>query len=366
MNKIIEDFLLFTGDDEVALRREALEIAASIKTSLGDDTAFEIVNADKDGQKPIQSLENFLNALDTPPFLCEKRAIWLKNIIFFDQLDGKKNSELKEMIQNIISSLEAELHTGRTKILINGPDLAKKNPLYKFFEKNGKIIEFNKVKADKKTSQNELFSKIKEYLGKYGKSISFDAMVYIAATVGYDSGRLYNELDKIIAYTGNSNAIKMEDCKTICSKTFDMASWIFAEAISSRNKKEAFLSLNILLDKVNDDSRNSRELSMLYTAARKIKEILKIKSAAGIAGINGTVSYQKFQNIIENGDKNTLPEIFTSIHPYRAYKLYEQSLKFNEEFLSDIFTQLLNANIDLVSGALNQRLVMENLIVRIC
>jgi len=38
----------------------------------------------------------------------------------------------------------------------------------------------------------------------------------------------------------------------------------------------------------------------------------------------------------------------------------------DNEFLSDIFTQLLNANIDLVSGALNPRLVMENLIVKIC
>lgn len=362
----MSNFLLLTGNDEVALRREAVEAAAAIKESLGDETAFEIINADKEGQKPIQVLDNFLNALDTPPFLCEKRGIWFKNITFFDQLDGKKNNELKEMVQNVINSLEAELHSGRTKILINGPDLPNKNPLYKFFEKTGKVVEFNKVKADKKTSQNELFSRIKEYLGKYNKTISFDATEYIAATVGADSGRLYNELDKVIAYVGNSNAIKLEDCKTICSKTFDMANWTFAEAISSRNKKDAFLSLNILLDKVNDDNRSSRELSMLYTAARKIKEILTVKSAAEIAGISGAISYQKFQSLIENGDKNSLPKIFTSMHPYRAYKLYEQSLKFNNEFLSDIFTQLLNANIDLVSGALNPRLVMENLIVRMC
>lgn len=362
----MSNFLLLTGDDEVALRREAVEMASSIKASLGDEAAFEIISADKEGQKPFQALENFLNALDTPPFLCEKRGLWLKNITFFDQLDGKKNSELKEMIQNIISSLEVELHNGKTKVLIDGPGLAKKNPLYKFFEKNGKITELNKIKADKKTSQNELFSKIKEYLGKYNKTISFDATEYVAATVGADSGRLYNELDKVIAYAGDSNTIKLEECKTICSKTFDMASWTFGEAIASRNKKEAFQSLNILLDKVNDDSRGSRELSMLYTAARKIKDILKVKSAAELASIKGAISYQRFQNIIENGDKSILPEIFTSIHPYRAYKIYEQSLKFDEEFLSDIFTQLLNANIDLVSGALNPRLVMENLIVRIC
>lgn len=362
----MQDFLLFTGDDELALKREALEMASSVKASFGNETAFEVINADKEGQKPLQSLENFLNALDTPPFLCEKRGIWLKHVNFFDLLDSKKNSELKDMVENILNSLEAELHSGITKVLIDGPYLSKKNLLYKFFEKNGKIFEFNKVKADRKSSQNEIFPKIKEYLGKYKKIIPFDAAEYIAATVGADSGRLYNELNKIIAYTGNNNIIKLEDCKAICSKTFDMASWTFAEAISNRNKKEAFMSLNILLDKVNNDTRNSRELSMLYSAARKIKDIMKIKSAAEIAGINGAVSYQKFQNIIETSDKNNLPEVFTSTHPYRAYKLYEQSLKFNEEFLSDIFSQLLDANIDLVSGALNKRLVMENLIVRIC
>jgi len=366
MNKItMQNFLLFTGDDDSALRREAVETAAAIKASLGDEMAFETINAEKDGIKPLQVLESFLNVLNTPPLLCDKKGIWLKNITFFDQLDGKKNSELKDMIQTIINSLEAELHNGRTKVLINGHDLAKKNPLYKFFEKHGQVFEFNKVKAGKKTSQNELFSKIKEYLGKYNKTISFDAVEYIAATVGFDSSRLYNELDKIIAYTGNNNNIELEECKTICSKTFDMANWTFAEAISSRNKKEAFLSLNILLDKVNNDSRSSQELSMLYTAAKKIKEILKIKSAAEFTGIKGAVSYQKFQSIIENGDKN-IPEIFTSMHSYRAYKLYEQSLKFDNKFLSEIFTQLLNANIDLVSGALNSRLVMENLIVKMC
>ena len=361
----MNSYLLFTGDDELAVRREALEAASSIKASLGDENAFEIINTDKEGQKPLQLLEDFLNAIDTPPFLCEKRGIWLKHITFFDQLDGKKNSELKEVIQNIINSLEAEIKNGRTKILMDGPDLPKKNPLYKFIEKNGKVIEFNKVKADKKTSQNKVFSKIKEYLRKYNKTISFDAIEYLASTVGYDSGRLYNELDKVIAYIENSNIVKLEECKAIASKTFDMASWTFAEAISTRNKKEAFQSLNILLDKVSDDNKSSQELSMLYTAARKIKDIVKVKGAAEIIGISGAVSYQKFQNIIE-AKRNTLPELFTGMHPYRAYKLYEQSLKFNEEFLSEVFTQLLNANIDLVSGALSQRLVMENLIVKIC
>ena len=107
-------------------------------------------------------------------------------------------------------------------------------------------------------------------------------------------------------------------------------------------------------------------MSLLYTAARKFKEILVMKGTAAKLGIKGAQNYNTFKAKFESVDKSALSESIGNIHPYKAFKSYEQSLKFSERELTDIFSALLEANIELVSGNQTLKLVLENLTSVIC
>jgi DNA polymerase III delta subunit len=58
--------------------------------------------------------------------------------------------------------------------------------------------------------------------------------------------------------------------------------------------------------------------------------------------------------------------ILLSYHPYRAFKLYEQAKIFTNREMANNFSALLEANKELVSGNSNPRIVLENLILKVC
>ncbi len=56
--------------------------------------------------------------------------------------------------------------------------------------------------------------------------ITYDAVDFLAESVGSDTGRLTEEISKLISYIGSNKNINLDDCQAICSKSFEMANWV--------------------------------------------------------------------------------------------------------------------------------------------
>jgi len=84
--------------------------------------------------------------------------------------------------------------------------------------------------------------------------------------------------------------------------------------------------------------------------------------------IQGYIRYQNFKNIVENAKNDLNLDKFSIVswHPYRLYKLYEQSAKFKDSEIAEIFTGLLKSNVEFVSGNSFPRVILENLVTKIC
>lgn len=363
----MKNFILITGNDELSIKREALAFSSSLKDSLSDNASFEMIDADSEKKKLSESIGAFIDSVNTPSFFSDKRAIWFKNVPFEIICESEKKTKEDTTLKDILlESLKNEVSNENLKILINGPHLPKKAAIYKFFKENGQLIELNEISSFDPDFQANITAKIRDYFKNEGKRINNDAVEFISNAAGTNSGRLSAELEKVSAYTDGKTAVEVEDCKAICSKTYEMAVWAFSEALASKNLKEALYSLNILIDNPQPKDKSSPELPLLYTAVRKFKDILNMKAVAQQLGIRGNLNYFNFKAKLESVDKTLLPDTISKIHPFKAFKSYEQSLKFNERELADIFTTLLNANIELVSGNQTLRLVLENLTSVIC
>ena len=151
-----------------------------------------------------------------------------------------------------------------------------------------------------------------------------------------------------------------------------MANWVFAEALANKNIKSSFNALNIIIDKmISERSASSKpELSMLFGAIRKFQDLIKIKSGAELLTIPSNCQYPFFKSYLDNAKTNSdiveNDNILLSYHPYRAFKLYEQAQKFSDNEIADIFSVLLEANKELVSGNNTKRIVLENLVLKVC
>ena len=370
MNRLI----LITGNDALAIKEKAETIINSAKEEINDEYSFEIITGDSDNSNPMKVLEELLLAINTPSFFSKSKNIWVKHFSHFNLATGKdtKKIQFQETFKDIIEILKTEcLENKSVSLIIDGPELDRRTSIYKFFAKNGKVYNLDKINQNDKNFQTDVRNKIRELCNLGNVQIAYNAVEFLAATVGSDTGRLTTEISKLVSYVGDNKNITLNDCQAICSKSFEMANWVFADALSNKNIKSSFNALNIIIDKlISERSASSNpELSMLFGAIRKFQELIKIKSGAELLKVPPKCQYPFFKSRIESmksEGETSKNNILLSYHPYRAYKLFEQSQHFTDREIADIFSVLLEANKELVSGNTAPRIVLENLILKVC
>ena len=370
----MENLILITGNDPLAIKDKVEAITKSLKEEIADEYSLEIITGDSETKTAMKVLEELLQAINTPSFFSTSKTIWVKHFSHFDLAMGKekKKVQVQETLKEITDLLQAEsIDNNNISFIIDGPELDRRTSFFKFFAKNGTVHHLNKIDQKDKNYQTNIRNKIRDLCQKENVKIAYNAVDFLAESVGSDTGRLTGEISKLIAYVGDKRSIDLDDCQEICSKSFEMANWVFSDALANKNVKSSFNALNIIIDKLIAERSASanHELSMLFNAIRKFQELIKIKSGAELLSIPPKCQYNFFKSCIEKAKSGENPKnnnILLSFHPYRAYKLFEQAQNFSDNEIADIFPALLEANKELVSGNTAPRVVLENLIVKIC
>jgi DNA polymerase III delta subunit len=295
----MENFILITGNDTLAIKSKAESIVDSLKEQIVDEYAFEIITGDTEKNQPMKVLEELSIAVNTPSFFGSSKTIWVKHFSNFDLATGKdkKNKLFQETFKEIIETLQSEfLDNNSLSLVIDGPELDRRTSIYKFFTKHGKVHHLTKIDTNDKNYQAELRNKIQNLCKLDNVKINYDATEFLADTVGSDTGRLTGEIAKLISYVGTKKNISLDNCQSICSKSFEMANWVFADALANKNIKSSFKALSIIIDKMTAErnTSSSPELSMLFGAIRKFQDLLKIKSGAELLSIPPKCQYPFF------------------------------------------------------------------------
>jgi DNA polymerase III subunit delta len=191
-------------------------------------------------------------------------------------------------------------------------------------------------------SERELPRWLQEKARQHGKNLSFQAAMHLSEQVGTDLYRLESELEKLITYVGDREAIEADDVLQAVSSQRAHTIFELLDGVAERKSGRALAMLRSLL------AEGQVPLVILAMIARHVRNLWQVKSA------------------LEAG--MPLPQITRKfgIHQYVAGKHAQQAPRFSEAELFRMHRAVCDADFALKSTGTNPEALLENLVLGMC
>ena len=262
-----------------------------------------------------------IDMAETLPFFAERRVLMIENSGFFKN----RCDELADYVSSIPES---------TCLIFVETEIDKRSRLYKEVKKYGRVVEFGIQKED------TLVKWILGMLKKEGKSITKETLQLFLTKTGSDMQTIKNELDKQISFTEGKEVITSEDVEQVCvaqttNKIFDMIN-----AIAEGNHKKALELYEDLL------SLKEPPMRILFLIARQFHQLYQLKLLAKESVASSEIAKQ------------------AGIMPFAMKKYQAQAKSFSEEELRQAVEECVDAEEAVKTGAMNDRLSVELIILK--
>nr|WP_027870967.1 DNA polymerase III subunit delta [[Eubacterium] cellulosolvens] len=199
-----------------------------------------------------------ISQAETMPFFADRRVIVIEDSGLF-----KKKSEK-------LADYMAELPDYLVMIFVES-EVDKRNRLFKAVGKSGRTVVFD--------TQNEetLTRWILQRMGKEGKKITRNDMQHFLEVTGTDMANINSELEKLLAYTMDSDVITGEDIDAVCAPQISNKIFEMVRAVAEHRQKEALDYYYDLL------ALKEPPMRILYFLAKEFNMLLVVKTMA-VAG----------------------------------------------------------------------------------
>ena len=275
-------------------------------------------------------IRTILSDLSTMPFLAEHRVVLVESSGFFTKSVDELTDGLAELPDTGI-------------VIFVEPDIIKSTETSKGVDKRGRLFKlFDKAEGAfcfDAPDDGTLRSWITAKLSETGKKIENGVPNRILAAVGSDMSMLEMELEKLISYTLEKDAIRVEDVEAITvtlaeDKVFDMV-----DAISEKNTEKALLLYNDLLD------LREPVMKILYLIARQYQILAQVS-----------------QMLSDNTPKENMAKL-AGFMPFLRGKYTSLASAYTMHQLLSACDACLAADQAIKSGQLSDRNALERLIL---
>ncbi len=255
-----------------------------------------------------------LDIAQTLPFFAERRLILVSDSGLF-----KKANDLADFLDGVPET---------TYFLFVEKAVDKRNRLYKYISKNGCVTESNPK------SEGELVNWVAVYLKSAGKAVSRNTVMNILHRTGTSMELLSGELEKLISYAWDRDAVTDSDAEAVCTvqitnKIFDMI-----DAVAEANPKKAFRLYHDLLESKDPPAR------ILYLFIRHMNQLLQVKEEQGRSSRD------------ETARKIGVP-------PFAIRKLAAQANRFPDQKLLGMLKELIDLEEAVKSGRMVDQISVE-------
>lgn len=279
------------------------------------------------------SFEEISQAVEAFPMMSESTCVYVKDLPI-DTLDASSRDSLEKLISDVPDYCTLIFFFGKADPALRKNDKAKR--VIAIFEKYGSAVELNKRTA------HELSKMLVGAAEKRGAQLSQKNAEYLVSCVGDDMITLLNETEKLSAYA-EGREITRADIDLLCIKTIEATAFDLAKYIIADNFDKAYLTLNILFAQRAD--------------------VMMIMGAV----ISAFVDIYRVKISIAAGYRATKPaEIFN--YRGREFRLTNVSRHvslLSVKALRKCLDELHRADTLLKSSAIDNRVVMEELLVRL-
>lgn len=266
-------------------------------------------------------VRQIIDQAETMPFFADHRLIMVENSGFFKNACPQLVEYLPGMPQETI-------------LVFVETEVDKRGKLYKAVKSAGRIVEMGR--QDGKT----LTSWVLGMLKKEKKNITGDALNLFLEMAGNDMENIANELEKLISYTLDRQAIERADVEAICTVTTESKIFDMIHALAEKQQKKA---LDLYYDLL---ALKEPPMRILFLIAKQFNQMLQIK------------------DLREQGyDQQTIASK-AGMAPFIVKRSLSQAGRFSKETLQRAVKDCVEAEEAVKTGRLGDRLAVEMLIVR--
>ncbi len=268
--------------------------------------------------------------------------------------------------------------------------------LYKTIREHGLIVDCHVPlggrRSDKVAQHNVLQQTLNTLLAQSGKHLAGGLFEKLCRLTGFDLRTFSQNVEKLIAYTGQRQEITGQDIDHVLRSTKSDPVYAFTNAVADRNGAQALQLMNTLLrDKWHP-------LQILSALANQIRKLMMAKdfaqSESGRIWTAG-MSYHQFQHQVlpaveayddqnwqrieqwhASNDDETSSEVKKSAaetriapnpkNPYPVYQTLVKSDRFTRRSLAAALFRLNQADLTLKSSGQDAALVLQSLVLEIC
>ncbi len=281
------------------------------------------------------NLEEVYDLSQTLPFFADRRLILLENTELFAPSKGggkasntkKKNTPSEDLIEMVTALPET------TCLVMVEEKVDKRGRAFKEVSKCGYAAELNTQDAD--TLVTWLLRTAKEL----GKEIDKRTASMLLEYCGMDMMSLYNEMEKLVSYTGERNQISVADVEAVCigqvtGKIFEMM-----DAITLRQPERTITLYRDLM------MLREAPLKILNLITRQIRILVELKGL-----LQDNVEYGKLASVL-------------GVPPFAVKKYVSQCKAYSYSELLAMFEQCQQTEMQIKSGQIGDVIGVELLIV---
>jgi len=357
---------LVAGNDEMAVKSRAKELAAELAPAEGGEFAVEALDAHADNAEHAASIiREAILSLSMSGFLASEKLVWLKSANFLSdtQLGGSKS--VLEALEELQKVLEGGIPEG-TRFLFSAISPDKRRTFYKSLTKLAAADILDKPSGGPRFDEDEAARQAATGAAR-DRKLKFhpDALERFAACVGSDTRQVLNELDKIDTYLGDERReILDDDISLLVPQTRRGIIFELGNCLARRNLHKASNCLQKLLTQGEDP------VGLLYAAI--MPTIQRMTAAAVLIeeyGLRVPPNYPSFQSALEQ-----LPADAQEILPrkkdgtFNAYGFYlsaQEAKRFKAAELAEATLACAEATTSIMSTGSDPALILQQLLVRI-
>lgn len=350
------------GTDDARVKEAAMQIVRKLTPPDAGDFANEIIEGNADNAEHAGRIcGDVIQALQTLPFFGGVKVVWLRAANFLGDSQTGRAQAAVQGFENILDVIEAGLGPD-VKFVLSAGGIDKRRTSWKRLGKLANIEVFDKPDTSKAGWEGPVMAQASLKARELGLSFESGALELLVQMAGDDTRQLENEIEKIDLYLGERRRCGLRTVNTLVSLSRAGVIWEIGNAIGTRNLPRALELLDVLL------YQGQNAIGILLGAiVPRVRSLLVARELASRHRINRG-NYTAFCNSLEalpHSDTAHLPrkKDGTGFNVYPVFLALTEAASYSLEELEKALSACLDANVKLVTTQLDNKVVLERLLV---
>jgi len=362
--KVPGNLVAIVGSDEGEIKRIAGERAVAMAPAEAGEFGIEVIDGAVDTvDAATQRIHQTLDALLTMPFFGGDKLVWLKSAAFFaDTVTGRSETVI-EAVDRLKETLEKGLPDG-IRFLISAIDIDKRRGFYKALGKLGDVEIYDALDTSKSGWEEAAGELVSQRAGERGLRFTGDAHELFVQFTGGDKHQIDTELEKLGLYLGKDGTATENHVRSLVPMSRQGVVFELGNLLAKRDVHGCFAMLDQLLQ------QGETPIGILLVAViPTVRNLLITKDLMDRERLRAPAKPWFFGGTLEKLRPESTAHLPRKkdggINAYSLGIAAVSAHRFEMRELRELLDACLEANIRMVSSALDPKVILATLIARV-